>query len=192
MTRIPRKTPAYGCKYTKIDPAAECNGLEIGEHELETTLFEIISKQASVIMNLDRASAVNHLSLCMEQRSEYEKMIQRVQTEKRKLYERLILGEITADEYKDEKTTLGTELTRLNGAYTLISADAARLSEEKKTNDALASTAEDVFREDRLTRPLVDVLIEKVYVYPGDHIEVVWKVADFANTERTEGKLYAG
>jgi len=95
MNRAPRKEPAFVCRYTKVDASAPCHGMEIKERELETMLFDIISKQAQVILNTD---SLNDLSeeLCSEQQAEYRKLIDRYQNDKRNLYEWYVMREIDA------------------------------------------------------------------------------------------------
>jgi DNA invertase Pin-like site-specific DNA recombinase len=178
MQLFPRKVKAFGCRYTKIDETAECNGLEIGEQELERLLYEVISKQANIVMNIG-ALDTSGAELRSEQQAEYEKQLGGLQEEKRTLYERFVLGEIDAATYKTEKAMFDTEISRFTKALGTLKSEAAILSAAKSSDDELRQIASTALDTDKLTRTLVDLLIEKVYIYPGNHVEIVWKAEDF-------------
>ena len=191
MTRAPRKSPAFVCRYTQVDQSAECYGLKIGEQKLESLLFEEISKHAKAVKNLDHSEDTDRLHQYFEQKPEYEKAIDQIQADKCTLYERLVLGGISVDEYRVEKSRLDVEFDRLKAAYSSASSAAAKMSDGKKSGDVLMKTADDVLRTDRLTRQMVDLLIEKVYVFPGKQIEIMWKAPGFgvATSIETEKRI---
>ena len=180
MQVAPRLKRAFVCRFTKVDEAAECFNLEIGEQELEDLLFGIISKQAQIILNTDSLGDSENIPLNIEQQSEYEKRITLLREEKRLLYEKLVLGTLAADEYKSEKSTIDAELSRLNRAYDSFKAETAVMVATKSSDDEILRLAESASGESKLSRAIMELLIEKVYVYPGNRVEIVWKVAGFA------------
>jgi hypothetical protein len=182
LHRLPRKIPAFACRYTKVDESAECHRLEIGEQELESLLFELISKQAQLITKSDSLSDLQLINPGAEQQSEYERQMASCSDEKRKLYEQFVLGEIDADGYKAGKSALDLEYEQLKRTLTKLQSETALASAMKSANDELRGLAETALSGDCLTRPLADLLIDKVYVYPDNRIEVEWKVADFAKS----------
>jgi len=179
MQIAPRKVRAFTCRYTKVDENAECYNLEIGEQELEKLLFEIINKQAQVIVGIEGLGDTARLSVKVEQQVEYEKQLDSLREDKRVLYERLILGETNAKEYKADKAVLDRKINQLSRALDTLKSEAAVLSATKSSDDELRKIADVALGTDKLTRPLVDLLIEKVYIYPGNHVEIIWKVEDF-------------
>ena len=102
MQIVPRKERAFVCRYTRVDVNAECCKLEIGERELENLLFEIISKQAQIILNNDGLGDTAGLPLKIEEQAEYEKHINILGDDKLSLFERFHLGEISADIFKQK------------------------------------------------------------------------------------------
>ena len=183
MQITPRKARTFICKYTKVDESAECHGLEICEQELEKLLFEIIQKQARVILGIEGLDDATGLTVKLEQQAEYEKRLGGLQEEKRVLYERLIIGEIDATEYRAEKAVLDAEISRLAHAVDTLKSEADLLSAAKASGDKLRRVAGAALSTDRLTRPFVDLLIDKVYVFPDSRVEIVWKVGDFGSVE---------
>jgi hypothetical protein len=180
----------FYCPRPKVGVAVKCKHLSVIERELENLLFEIISKQAQVILNSNGLDDSAGLSVKIEQQAGYEQRIEKYRDEKRTLYERFILGEIDAAAYKALKTVTETELSKLTHAFEALKTEAAVMSVVKASDDELRSLAGTALDSEKLSRPLVDALVEKVYIYPGNRVEIEWKVADFAKIEKGE-KAYA-
>jgi hypothetical protein len=163
-----------------VDENAGCRRLEIGEQELEALLFEIISKQAQVILNTGCLDSGFGLAVKVEQQVDYEKQINKCQAERCELYEKYVLGEPRAEAYKEKKAGIDTEHSRLKRALDALKAETAVMSAAEAAEYKLKNVAEAALGSDKLTRPVVDLLIEKVFVFPDNHIEIVWKTADFS------------
>lgn len=63
LIHLAKKVPVFQCKHSKIDSNFECHGLEITESELESVLFDMLAKQAQVILNLDGLTNLGKLEL---------------------------------------------------------------------------------------------------------------------------------
>ena len=63
--------------------------------------------------------------------------------------------------------------------YDVLTAETSKIAAKKSEDGEQKKIAEIVAAERTMTRTLVDLLIDKVYVYPTNHIEVVWKIAEF-------------
>ena len=50
---------------------------------------------------------------------------------------------------------------------------------DEKEKSAKTELAREVVEASGLTAGLVDTLIDRVYVYPGSQVEIVWKMKDF-------------
>jgi len=178
-----KKDPEYSCRYTRITDNFGCNGLSIREKELESLLFEVISKQAEVILGLDGIPTMRELQARLTEQSEYERLIRNCKDGKMRLYEQHLLGEIDEYRYRELKAVYDAELLDLNNYHSAIASQTAQMrldSEEKAKMRALAA---DISNEKSLTRVLVETLIDKVEVYPDNRIEIAWKIADFAEID---------
>jgi len=91
--------------------------------------------------------------------------------DKRDIYEKHILGEITADEYKARKEVIDSECHTVKHALDKFKRESAEWSqlEDRRT------IAEEVLKERTLTRHVVDALVEKVLVYQDGKSEIRWK-----------------
>jgi hypothetical protein len=180
MHVAPRLKRAFVCRYTLHHQTAECHRQEINEADLEELLYATIEKMAQVILNVERLDDTRGYQLKTEQQAEYAKLIDKLRDDKRSLYEKLILGELDAAGYKTQKSEIDVELDRLCRIADNLNAETTAISAAKSSDDEIRKLAETALVDKKLTRPLVDLLIDKVFVYPGNRVEILWKVADFA------------
>lgn len=85
----------YRFSYTRNDETELCYKQEISESLLYKTVFDIISKQAEIILNIDDASNIDNSQIKTEQLADMGKQITAYQKEKQILYEQLLTGKIT-------------------------------------------------------------------------------------------------
>ena len=115
----------------------------------------------------------------LAKQGDYQKQITSGQDQKRILYERLLLGEMSAEEYKTRKAEVDKELGRLNRIYIALckQTEQMRIGDESRT--ARRQLAQEVTGTGGLTAALMDTLIERVEVYPEDQVRIIWKLKDF-------------
>lgn len=89
------------------------------------------------------------------------------------------MREISEVEYKAQKARLDRESARLEQLHDAVSAQLAQAQIDKQTKSARQQLAQKVIDTGKLSAELADALIGKVYVYPGNQIEIVWKMRDF-------------
>jgi hypothetical protein len=165
----------FCCKFTRSAVESECYKSSVNAAELEVAVFEIITKQAQVILNIDNFSEISNINLQSEKQAEYDKIIEKLQNDKRTLYEKFVLGEINAEDYKTTKSEVDIEIERLNS---IKSASNEKIKVYENTAEK-KKLAEIVNSEISLTKSLADLLIEKIRVFPDNRIEIDWKIADF-------------
>lgn len=115
------------------------------------------------------------------QQIEYERRIARCNDNKRALYERFVLRALDAERYKTLKAEVDAEMTRLERANAAVKEQVTQMLANREAKIKAREIAGTASRESKLSRELVDLLIEKVLIYPGNEIEIVWKVSDFVN-----------
>lgn len=181
LARSATKEPYFHCRQAGAIPSSPCYKLSIKELVLHELLYEILSKQARVILGTaDIESKIGALSI---EQSGYDQQISKIQEQKRVLFEQMILGELSEQEYRKKKSALDNELVRLQEVQTGILTQLSQQRADEETKNANRELARKVVDIGQLSAELVDALIERVYVYPGKNIEIVWKVAGFVSGE---------
>ena len=179
MPRRATKNATFFCRYTLVNEAADCHGLTVTEAELEGMLYEILSKQAQIILNVVNLANAGRLDVQLARQAEYDKRIEGCLDQKRVLYEQLILKQITMEDYKSQKAAVDSELDRLREIHSNLKVQTSQMEMDEKTKSARTELAREVIGAGGLTAGLADTLIDRVYVYPNNQVEIVWKMKDF-------------
>ena len=130
-------------------------------------------------MDLKDLSDAEPLDVHLAKQSNYQTQIGGHQDRKRILYERLLLQEISTEEYKSMKAEVDKELNRLTSIYTALCKQTEQMRMDTETNAARKRLAQEVAGAGGLTASLADALIERVNVYPGNQVEIIWKMKGF-------------
>ena len=146
---------------------------------MEGLIFEVLSKQAQVILNMDDLSSAGRLDIQLAEQAESDSRMEDCMNRKRALYERFVRKEISMDEYKAQKAEIDQELDRLRAIHAKLKAQTAQIQMDEQTKSAREKLAQEVAGASGLTAGLTDTLIDRVYVYPGNRVEIVWKIKDF-------------
>jgi DNA invertase Pin-like site-specific DNA recombinase len=160
------KIAAFHCNYTLSAIDAECHRLRVGAAELEKAVFEMMNEQARSILSNELFGEAEKLNDCEQRQST-------LQDENQRLYEQFALGNINVAEYKTAKVRLGRDIERQNRI--------AVRQTEREYYGTLREIAQTVATSKSLTRALVDLLIDRVRVFPGGKIEVKWKLSGFGD-----------
>lgn len=162
MPRTSNRNHAYICRHSQIDEAAPCHGLRIKEAELEQIVYDKMllrlqtaQKDGSHIPSTAPDSLSTRIEDCLEQ--------------KRSLYERFVLQELSLDEYKTQKAELDKEVVRLKQSLDIS---------QQHVDAGQAGLLQRLQSAGHLTVELVDELVGSIDIYPGGRVEVIWKAPD--------------
>jgi len=85
-------------------------------------------------------------------------------------------GEIAKEDYQNRKAEIAQEVEKLENQLTFLK----QLSADRMQTNRTLELAKKAAGENVTNRELVEMLIDKVYVFPNKHVEIRWKVQDFA------------
>ena len=144
---------------------------------LEQAVFTTLKTQMDVLGSdgIQRATLGNAV---VYQHSEYEHQVNALEESKLRLYEQYQLREIDLDTFKAKKEVLNAQLLKIKNAYAALTAQAKREQEVKEKEARRSSITKELIAATGLTSALADLLIDRVRVYPGNRIEVEYKVRD--------------
>lgn len=128
---------------------------------------------------MDNLANTGQLDIQIAQQAEYDKLIEGYLEQKRVLYEQLILKQITMEDYKSQKAAVDGELDRLREIHSNLKVRTTQMEMDEKSKNARTELAREVVGAGGLTAGLADTLIDRVYVYPNNQVEIVWKMKDF-------------
>ena len=149
MSYDPIANPVFRCYKTAADPAASCHKLKIVAAELDDAVMTIIRKQAEVIPTGNT-----------RQISDYELQMKSLMEQRKLHYEQFIAREIDRQTFLSLKSSCTAQIERLSNR------PAGQRTAILETMPSGTITAE-----------IVDMFIEKIHVFPNNHIEITPKVS---------------
>ena len=136
-----------------------------------------LKKQLEILLP-EHEDGTIHLEATAAKCSEYEKQLEALRDQKQSLFERYLLGQIELDTYKSEKAVYDAEILKVKNAYAAVTAQAKLKREEQARQSSRQEIVHSIAEADVLNSELTDLLIEKVYVFPDNRIEIVYKIHD--------------
>lgn len=174
---VANKRPYFHCRRSQAAENGPCHDLKVDALEPEQVIFQTIKAQLEAVLSI-RADGAICLDTVIAERSEYEKQIKALEDSKQSLFEQYIMGEIDVGNYKSQKASYDAAILKAKNAYAAIAAQAKKKKEEQDRQSSRAEVAKAITDAEGLTPELVNLLIEKVYVFPDKRIEIAYKVQD--------------
>ena len=107
----------------------------------------------------------------------------------RHLYEQYALGEIDLETYRTRKAVYDTELVQAKNVHAVITAQTKQIKSDYEIKLKQQEIMQEVGNANMLTKALIDRLINKVYVFPGERIEIEYATQDFLETKESEKEV---
>jgi DNA invertase Pin-like site-specific DNA recombinase len=175
------KDPMFRCAYTNQAIDEPCHGLKVNVGHLEMLVVDILKKQLAVVSDTDLNTAA-----LSEAQVAFAKQVEGCIDERRSLYERLISGEISSEDYHLAKAAFDETSDCLshpdNGSNGSVGA-IRKLHGLKDIAGSIKSLVQGSEACSEQLRAIVDALVDVILVYPGGKVEVVWKDRDFFSEE---------
>ena len=177
LSYVSNKRPYFVCRRSQAAENGPCHDLKVAAEELEQVIFQTIKAQLEAVLSI-RTDGSICLDTVVAERTEYEKQIEALEDSKQSLFEQYIMGEIDVATYKSEKAACDAAILKAKNAYAAIAAQAKKKKEELNRQSSRTEVAKAITDAESLTPELVNLLIEKVYVFPDKRIEIMYKVQD--------------
>ena len=177
LSYVSNKQPYFHCRRSQAYETGPCHDLKIDAEELEQVIFQTIKAQLEAVLSIGVDGSIC-LGTLVSERTEYEKQIEALEDSKQSLFEQYIMGEIDVETYKSEKAACDAVILKAKNAYAAIAAQEKKKQEEKARQSSRTEVAKAITNAEGLTLELVNLLIEKVYVFPDKRIEIAYKVQD--------------
>ncbi len=176
LSRTMNKTPYFSCRHSIANENSPCHNMRIKSDELEQAVFLTIKKQFEVF----EPNKIEDTRVCevIPEKEGYEHQIDELLECKMALYEKYQMGEIDLKTYMTEKTVFDDLIQQTKNACAVIMAQAKANQAEREYRDNRQEVTEAIQDADTLTHDLVDLLIERVDVFPENRIEVSYKAGN--------------
>ena len=113
--------------------------------------------------------------------SDYEKQINQLSKERQSCYEQFVGGEIGRDTFQTLKAGYTLQIDMLNNQLSILKQSRRQAEQSKDASNKAEALARNALSETATSKDIVNALIEKVLVFPDNHVEIRWKFANFAD-----------
>ena len=173
---------SYRCRFSSTIPSLDCYNIHIREKELNQLVYELLCKQFQVAFGIDSLADLRKVDTVAIRQADFDRQIVEMQEEKRKLYEALVSGRIPLLEYKDQKEQISEKLLEVQNTKAVVMARLEAEQEERQHQRQQMDISRMLTESDGLTSELVDLLIDKIYVYPDKRVDIAFKIRDSFTT----------
>lgn len=177
LSYVPLKEPYYMCRHSLVDENSPCHGLKILTRDVLYTLYCTLIQQLNVADTLTEEGVAvipqqNTAKDC------FDDQIEQLMEDKRCLYEQLVVGEIDAEQYQTDKRAYDELLSKIKNARAAATARASDDAKAQEKRQQRKRIRDLLIAEGNISPEVIDLLIEKVLVYPEQWIEIEYKIRD--------------
>lgn len=176
-----RRSNRWKCSCTLYD---DCQSAYAYETEIEKTIYDIIRKQAQIIMNIDISDIQN--DNLPSRLTEYQNQITETNDKMRTLFEQLIRGDVAQAEFSNQQEALELTVRECTEKYNRVKEHEEKEEHRLSLLTEAKQEAKRIYEYDKLTNEMVKELIEAIYVYGENNIEIKWKFDSFFDEKNLE------
>ncbi len=191
--RMGVKSKRISCRTPSVSEQYGCMKGGIQEEELKKVILEMVKDQIQLVSN--RITALGKERRNIPKGSSAEKIelletkIQELKRKKFYLYEGYVEGRVTKEEYQEKAKELSNEIS----FYTQRIDTATKQREKAKHKERLQKNEKlkeirSFEKIEKLDSKIVDCMIDTIYIYAEDRIEVKWAFEDLFVVE-TENQV---
>lgn len=169
------------CKTAKLDSKAKCYKKCFPLSDVEKVVLDVIKQQAAFaedalkkFKELDQTLDIPKIKKKIQS---YEEKTGQCLLKKRELYEQYISGDITKERFLDEKEKVSQEAAGYKEKMDAMQTQIGE-AEKKKENSRILGSFAKYTELESLTYQIVQELVDVIYFYDPEHIEVVLNFRD--------------
>ncbi len=170
------------CKQRSFKTGSDCKDIEIYKQDADMAVLAAVKKEAELFLDRDKLSkqaVKRNVSLSVSDRiGAIVKSMESAQKGWFALYDKYADGKLEKDVFINEKKKYDADMERMEAELSALKQ--AQEAEKSIQNSAERKAEQAVLflEETELTEDMKEKLIEKVLVYPGNKIEIVWRFGE--------------
>lgn len=165
----------YVCPHSRTNATTDCRKINVYAHELEEAVMTIIKKKAELVLESGDLSGLRKIDKGEKRVADCENQIRQCVEQRQNLYEQFIQGEIDRDDFNKLKDDCAAQIDKLNNRLSLYK----QSERDKQANKKAVALASEALSETANPQDIVNAFVEKVMVFPNNHLEIHWKFVNF-------------
>ena len=159
------------CKQRSFKTGSDCSDIEINKHEADMAVLASVRKEAEILLDRDKLSRQvikRNSPLSVSDRiNSTMRSIEAAQRSWIALYDKYADGKLEREFFLNEKKQYDADMEKLEEELAALRQAQEEEESEQESSPRKADQAMEFLEEEELT--------EKVNVYPGNRIEIIWK-----------------
>lgn len=174
LSRCSEKHPKYHCKTGTYVEDSPCDQVFIMEHALKKLIFQLLSQIVNSYVDFSSMPKQdkNSLSSTKKKMALYERNLQKLQHKSLNLYEMWLEEKISKDTYLAQKMDLEERISVLIQAISLKKQEIEKKKQQNTSPSPTQNYFQDLLKSDTLCQAMVVNLIDCIYLYPGQKLEI--------------------
>ena len=177
------------CKQRSFKIDSDCRDIEINKHDADMAVLASVKREAEIFLDRDKLSrqAIKRNSpLSVSDRiNATMRSIEAAQKSWIALYDKYADGKLEREFFLNEKKQYDADMEKMEEELAALRQAQEEEETEQQGPERKADQAMAFLEEEELTEEMKEKLIEKVIVYPGDRIEIVWKFEGHSTNSMT-------
>ncbi|MEY8425953.1 recombinase family protein [Lachnospiraceae bacterium 38-14] len=167
------------CKQRSFKTDSDCRDIEINKHDADMAVLASVKREAEIFLDRDKLSRQvikRNSPLSVSDRINATiRSIEAAQKSWIALYDKYADGKLEREFFLNEKKQYDADMEKMEEELAALRQAQEEEETEQQGSERKADQAMAFLEEEELTEDMKEKLIEKVIVYPGDRIEIVWK-----------------
>ena len=177
------------CKQRSFKIDSDCRDIEINKHDADMAVLASVKREAEIFLDHDKLSrqAIKRNSpLSVSDRiNATMRSIEAAQKSWIALYDKYADGKLEREFFLNEKKQYDADMEKMEEELAALRQAQEEEETEQQGPERKADQAMAFLEEEELKEEMKEKLIEKVIVYPGDRIEIVWKFEGHSTNSMT-------
>ncbi len=172
------------CKNRRFETESPCKAVAVRKADADTAVLQSVKKEAALFLEEDKLRRQNKTDSSVtvaEQMKRISANLERLRQGWMGLYDRYAGGEISREDFVEQKREYDLETEKLEARLFSLRQE----EEQGEESGDMRQTAEimSAYQEcSELTEGMKENLIDKVFVFEGGRIEIVWSYRDCLET----------
>lgn len=167
------------CKQRSFKIDSDCRDIEIYKHDADMAVLASVKKEAEIFLERDKLSRqVIKRNSPLSVSDRINSIIKSIETAQKSwiaLYDKYADEKLEREFFLNEKKQYDADMEQLEQELAALRQTQEEQETEQEGSQRKADQALVFLEEEELTEDMKEKLIEKVIVYPGKRIEIVWK-----------------
>ena len=172
------------CKQRSFKTDSDCRDIEINKHDADMAVLASVKREAEIFLDRDKLSRQvikrNSPLSVTDRINATMRSIEAAQKSWIALYDKYADGKLEREFFLNEKKQYDADMEKMEEELAALR-QTQEEEREQEGSQRKADQAMAFLEEEELTEDMKEKLIEKVVVYPGNRLEIVWKFEGHLN-----------